>query len=336
MIKLSAVIPVYNVEKYFERCIRSLFEQTLLDIEYIFINDCTPDDSMNILSKVLEEYPNRKNSVKIVENDSNRGLWYSRQVGMKLAKGEYVIMCDSDDWLELNAYELLYNKAKQENADIVCCGFYLETNYAKKKYLYPYLYEDKSVLKNILYIEGFLYSAFWNKLFRRTLYVDNDVYNYSGINMWEDLGVTLRLRYYSKKTVILNEPLYHYNRLNAVSITSIPNRKNIEEQIYCVHYLSDFFLKEGVYEEYLHIIDMLKFKAKIGMIVFKETRDLYGWLNVFPESNDKIMSYKNVSILYRIVCWCVFHKMIFVGLFIVDFKYIVKKIYEAWRNYSFV
>lgn len=328
MYKLSVIIPVYNVEKYFERCIRSLFEQTLLDIEYIFVNDCTPDNSMNILYKLLEEYPIRKDSVKVINNVSNYGLWYSRQVGMKIATGKYVIICDSDDWLESEAYELLYNKATIYNADIVVCGFFLETIRGQKIYLYPYLLEDKETLKNSVYIEGFLYSAFWNKMFRRDLYMAHNVYNYDGINMWEDLGVTLRLRYYSQKTIVVNRPLYHYNRLNVSSITAFPTLKNVEDQISCVLNLEEFFRAEGCYKEYASVIDNLKFKSKLGLVIFKEIRNYKAWLSIFPEVNNSVMKFRGINLYYRIVCWCISHNLFCVGDFLINLKYIIRGIYE--------
>ena len=115
MPKVSVVVPVYNVCLYIERCARSLFEQTIDSIEYIFVNDCTQDESIDILKRVIEDYPNRKDQIQIIENRKNRGLWYSRKVGMKLATGDYVIVCDSDDWLDLNAYELMYEQAEEKN-----------------------------------------------------------------------------------------------------------------------------------------------------------------------------------------------------------------------------
>lgn len=110
MPKVSVIIAVYGAEKYIEKCARSLFEQTLDDIEYIFVDDCTPDKSMDILISVLSDYPNRKNQVKIILNDTNLKQGRTRAVGMKATTGDYLIHCDPDDWVEHNMYELLYNK----------------------------------------------------------------------------------------------------------------------------------------------------------------------------------------------------------------------------------
>ena len=110
MPKVSVIVPIYNVEKYIERCLRSLFEQTLDDIEYIFVNDCTPDNSMIILEKILKEYPHRIKQVKIINHEQNQGQAGARTSGMKAMTGEYMIHCDPDDWVELDMYEIMFKR----------------------------------------------------------------------------------------------------------------------------------------------------------------------------------------------------------------------------------
>src|SRR5574344_2358361 len=114
MPKVSIIIPIYNVEKYIEKCARSLFEQTEEDLEFIFVNDCTRDCSMQILNEVIKDYPSRKNQIKIITNEINQGLPFTHQRGQKEATGEYIIHCDSDDWVDINMYRMLYEKAKAE------------------------------------------------------------------------------------------------------------------------------------------------------------------------------------------------------------------------------
>ena len=118
-IKVSVCIPVYGVEKYIEKCARTLFEQTLQEIEYIFVDDCTQDRSMEILQKVLEEYPHRKAQVKIIHHEKNGGLVAARNTALKHVSGEYVIHCDPDDWVELDLYEIMYHEAVAQGADMV-------------------------------------------------------------------------------------------------------------------------------------------------------------------------------------------------------------------------
>lgn len=102
--KVTIIIAVYNCEKYLNTCARSLFEQTLDGIEYIFVNDATPDDSIIILNSIIEEYPTRKPFVKIINMDKNGGVSKARRIGVENATGEYVIHADSDDWVDRDMY----------------------------------------------------------------------------------------------------------------------------------------------------------------------------------------------------------------------------------------
>lgn len=122
MPKVSVIVPIYNASAYIKQCAVSLFEQTLDDIEYIFIDDCTTDDSMEVLNECIEEYPNRKNRIKILKHAVNSGQAAARTTGMKAATGEYMIHCDPDDWVDQRMYSDMYYEAIKANADIAVCG----------------------------------------------------------------------------------------------------------------------------------------------------------------------------------------------------------------------
>ena len=119
--KVSILVPVYNVAAFIEKCARSLFEQTFADIEYVFVDDCSPDNSVEILQRVLEDYPERKSCVKILRHEVNKGVSSARNTALRNASGDYVFFVDSDDFLELDAIALLLDKAKGTNVDIVLC-----------------------------------------------------------------------------------------------------------------------------------------------------------------------------------------------------------------------
>lgn len=115
-IKVSVIVPVYNVERYIRRCIDSLLAQTLKEIEIILVDDESPDGC----PEICDEYAKKDQRVKVVHK-KNEGLGYARNTGLELASGEYVTFCDSDDWLESEAYEYTYRKIKEKNLDI--CWF---------------------------------------------------------------------------------------------------------------------------------------------------------------------------------------------------------------------
>lgn len=99
MAKVSVIVPIYNVSRFIKRCVESLFNQTLDDVEFIFVNDCTPDDSIDILKKVIADYPDR--NTMIINHEVNKGLPAARNTGLKAASGDYIFHCDSDDLLSL-------------------------------------------------------------------------------------------------------------------------------------------------------------------------------------------------------------------------------------------
>ena len=123
-IKVSVIIPIYGVEQYIERCARSLFGQTMRsDIEFIFVNDCTPDRSIEILLNTLKDYPERTEQVAILTHTANKGLAATRKTGVRAARGEYIIHCDSDDWVEPDICQTMYEEAKRTDSDIVVCDY---------------------------------------------------------------------------------------------------------------------------------------------------------------------------------------------------------------------
>lgn len=149
--KVSLLIPVYGVEKYIEKCAVSLFEQTYEDIEYIFVDDCTPDNSMNVLSGVIERYPKRKDHTRIIHHDCNKGLAQARNTALEAATGDFVLNVDSDDYLELQAIERLCAVADKKKADVVVFGFY--SVYVKGRVACPNMYhfvDKESYLKSLL------------------------------------------------------------------------------------------------------------------------------------------------------------------------------------------
>ena len=114
MIYISVIIPIYKAEDYIERCARSLMEQTMKDgIEFLFINDCTPDNSMTILRRVIANYPERGHQIRIIENNKNLGVSATRRLGVNEANGDYIGWCDSDDWVESEAFERMYDATRQ-------------------------------------------------------------------------------------------------------------------------------------------------------------------------------------------------------------------------------
>ncbi len=299
--KVSVIVPIYGVEQYIEKCARSLFEQTLDSVEFIFVNDCTKDRSIEILERVIEDYSNRKSDICIIHNSENKKLAATRDVGLKLAKGEYVLNCDSDDWVERNMLEVMYNKAIECDADIVCCeGFKVGIN-GKELMKYDYDEEVGGDKLRQLYLYDH-YTAIWNKLIKRSLFIDNNIWHYDGVNMGEDSAVTIRLRCFSKKTIVVHQPLYYYNRLNITSMCAVYNEQSTNEYILLARLIEDFFVQEGVIHEYKIVVNYLKFVSKQN--VLRQKKDLALWRSIYPECHKDIFKFNYFSFLGRLKWWC--------------------------------
>lgn len=219
MLKISVIVPVYRVEAYIEQCARSLFDQTYANVEFIFVNDGTPDASMSILRGLLEkEYSHLKDRTVIVEQE-NAGLPAARRAGLARASGDYVLFVDSDDWLETTAAQELAECAQRTGADLV---FYKLIKEKKNKSV---VRGDRDWTKQggkMAFIKamytGKTYGYLVIKCFKRSIYTDNEIY-FPPMGMLEDVYMATQLLYYSRSMYCLDRPLYHYRRTNPDSIT---------------------------------------------------------------------------------------------------------------------
>ena len=220
MHQVSVIIPVYNASAYIERCAKSLFGQTLQDLEYVFVDDCTPDNSIKVLNEVISLYPEREEFVRIVSHKVNLGLPAARKTGLAAASGEYVIYCDSDDWVDRDMYKLMLEKAVDENADMVISG-YCESDgeYTVKNHNVD---NDPDIFRALIAdrIPGFTCT----KLIRRSLFTDDIVFPKG--NLQEDTCLIIQLAGKCKHIATVDKPLYYYFQ-NPASIchTSLSEEK---------------------------------------------------------------------------------------------------------------
>lgn len=236
MPKVSVIVPIYNVEKYLEKCINSLLSQTLEDIQIILVNDGSKDNSGNI----AKEYgKNNKGRVIYVEKE-NGGLSYARNYGLKYATGDFIAFLDSDDYIEKNAYEEMYNKAIEENADYVECDFIWEfPNKIRVDKQYPY--------KNKKEMLSFVRVVAWNKLIKRQLIIDNNLEFPKGLR-YEDVEFTYKLIPFINKFAYVDKPFIHYVQREG-SIANVQNERTAE--IFTVlDNVIEFYKKNNIYEKY--------------------------------------------------------------------------------------
>lgn len=294
MPKVSVIVPIYGVEQYIERCARSLFEQTLEDIEYIFVNDCTKDNSVAVLQKVMQDYPQRQSQIKIVHHEVNKGLPVARQTGLKEATGDYIIHCDSDDWVTTDAYEKMYAKAIADDADIVICDFYVSDGTNKRAY-YKSLVSDPHIVI-------FSYINIWTHLVRRDLYAGNITYPKG--NMFEDKVVTIQLACYAKKISLLSEPLYYYFE-NATSICRVFTEEKclnrFNQAVDNVNIIVDFIESMGLSKKYDTELLRLKYEARHQIAPITNQKKYYkDWKRCYPEITTKMLFATGITLSEKI------------------------------------
>lgn len=280
---VSVLVPVYNVGAYIEKCARALMEQTMNDLEIIFINDASTDNSMAILAEVISQYPSRSGQINIIEMPKNSGSAAVRKVGLQAAHGDYIIYCDSDDWVNKDLYQQMYDLAEREDADVVVCDIIWE-------------YKDQSILVRSTPIDdGKKLMQYWyrnnnglhflNKLIRRRIFIENDIYPHEGWNMWEDNHNISRLLYHCKKIAYLDSAsAYHYNKMNGTSLTAAPNANSINQMIAIASDIEKFYASKPDSHLFQKSVDAFKYLAKLNLITcsFKD----YGRFKIlFPESN---------------------------------------------------
>lgn len=271
---VSILVPIYNVESYIERCARSLFEQTYPNLEFVFVDDASPDKSIEILQQVIKDYPKWNKYISIIHHDKNYGIAATRNKLIDNCNGEFLFHVDSDDWIEPNTIELFVKKQYETNADVVT-GSYIshiikDGSEKTRKWIVP----DKvrlETLKDMLKVGS--YVATWNRLIRCSLYRNNNIRWVEGIDAGEDKIITPRLIYCSRKVATCDTITYHYNRNNTNSyVNKLPHSLNIQLQLIrsCqlnVEYFCDkeAFLHEATNQELVERLKkMLELNFKNG------------------------------------------------------------------------
>ncbi|MCM3253617.1 glycosyltransferase family 2 protein [Priestia aryabhattai] len=238
MCRVSIIVPVYNVEKYVGKCLHSLVNQTLKDIEIIIVNDGSTDNSQVIIDDYVKNYGNKLVSL----NKKNGGLSDARNFGLKHAKGEYVGFIDSDDWVELNMYEKLYNHCQETNADIIISDFIFEPD---NSIIHANLKNGVEInLKSnpeLLLIEP----SVCNKLFKRSLFYENNIEFPYGLFHEDRLAIS-KLYYHAEKIYYVKEAFYHYLKHRENSITTSVNMKKYNDIIILLNEVDQFFIEKDI------------------------------------------------------------------------------------------
>lgn len=305
---ISVIIPVYNVGKFIERCARSLMEQTIDNVEYIFVDDASPDNSIQILQKVLADYPNRRDNVRILTHAENKGLPAARNTGLAVAQGKYIFHCDSDDFVEPDMLEQLYGKAIKCDADIVWCDWYLTFENSERYMKQPAYDTPLEALKAML--SGVMKYNVWNKLVRRSIYVENKIDFPAGYGMGEDMTIML-LFAYAERISYLPHAFYHYVKLNTNAFSQTYSKRHLQELQHNVATITDKL--ETLFGNMLEQeISFLKLEAKFPFLFSNDSKKRKLWQEWYPEANRFILQNHNISMRSRLIQWCAWKNLNFI------------------------
>lgn len=305
--KVSVILTIYNREKYIEKCIRSLLEQTLDNVEFVVVDDASTDSSLAILNNVLEEYPDRKPQVNLICLEKNAGRALARQTGINHVKGEYVIHVDSDDWVDSDMLELLYSKAKETDADIVGCNVTHEYRTRQRIFKQSYSDDVEEDIRRLL--NGKIFPSLCTSLTRTSIIRENDITFPQGVDTGEDLLFNLNLYLYAHKVVGIDNPSYHY-RHTEDSGSFQHTEKSIKSVIEVARRIETLMRETGYYEKYERDILFRKFSMKCALVTDFKNKDYNKeWLNLFPETHSYIWKYKQFSWKRRVELWLAAHNM---------------------------
>ena len=319
-VKVSVIVPVYNVAPYLEECLNSLLNQTLEEIEIICIDDCSSNNSY----KILENYKNKYEKIKVIQHIENKGLGPTRNTGIKQAIGDYIAFIDSDDYISLDYFENLYNTSKKYDSDIVTTlnVYNIEDDKIYKKFMNIDNFISKKERKNKkLYIEGeaflsikndkcntkeYMYVTSTNKIYKKEFLIKNNLFFANIKSGSEDDELYIRILLNNPKTSYNHNPIY-YHRLHAGSLMASSNDSMIhplctvelmkKSIIYCKEYYPDLidYVFSRAFNKVISLLNYSKFKNEI----YKE---LYSLVNLLEyDSINKEIIGDSLYNLYLIV-----------------------------------
>ena len=268
---ISVIVPIYNVEKYVNKCVDSIMSQTYKNIEIILVDDGSTDKS----GSIVEEYKNKDVRIKVIHKE-NGGLSDARNYGMKYSNGKYLLFIDSDDWIDNSMIEIIYRNLKEYNADISICEFIEEDEKGEKLSYKKYddkihIFDSKDAIRELI-TQKYITNHAWNKLYKKEVF--NNV-EYPKGQLMEDVSTTYKLIENSNKVVYQNTSLYHYIQ-RSKSILGNINARRINDQEKAFFERDEYLLKK--YPEYkteIEIDYIMNIKTLYYLAIMCNEKSLY-------------------------------------------------------------
>ena len=279
--KISILIPIYNVERYLGKCLDSVFKQSYQNIEYVFVDDCSSDSSVDVLMQKIKEYGVDDNHYVLLKHQENMGIAYTRANLVSMATGDYILFVDSDDWIESNMIELMASASDNGTIDLIACDFFWEYSDGTTKVQHDNYANDcyENLLKSIDYT---ISPVLWRLLTKRELYDGLTIAR--EINVGEDYIITIKLFFLSKSFRYISFPLYHYFQHSDVQRLTVQKSRCLNDHIKAVNEV-ERFLKDNGYltSDVENLLNRRKFNIKSNYLT-KRYFDIEKFENCFPEA----------------------------------------------------
>jgi glycosyltransferase involved in cell wall biosynthesis len=249
-------------------------------MEVIFIDDCSTDDSIEIIRDALSDYPERRKQTRFVKMTVPSGKAVVRKVGVKCAKGDYLIFCNAEDWVDAELYERMYDTAIGEDADVVICDYV--DHYTMRSVSHNFS-EMKGSPHDYLktWYRNAMNMACWNKLVKRSLYVEHDIMPWNEVDALDDNGVISRVFYYAQKMAHADGAVYHHNRVRRAAVTRTLLDKRTKQAIGKAETLTSFFSSKPDGKDFSKTLTAFQFLAKVNLIGSKFS-SLKHYRHAFP------------------------------------------------------
>jgi len=316
-VKVSILVPFYKVENYVGRCIESLFTQTYKNVEYVFVNNCTPDNSMVIINEYIEKY-GVADKCKMIVHDENLGISASRNDCLDNMTGDYFLFVDSDDYIDKDMVELLVEAAIKENADISGCGYIEEFADHSVEHPQKYTNDHNEMMRAItlLTIKGVM----WKLLVRSTIVTDHkdEVRFIPDCNMVDDYLFCCQIFYYAQRFACVDRCMYHWIQYNPNNYTHTTIFA-VESQAAAIRKVEQFYKEKGIYNVVEKELTQRKFISKLPLLLDRNCFNVVKWREIFPECNDvyKQMHFPLGNSIVMNIASSPFYRILYVMKFLV-------------------
>ena len=298
MSTVSIIVPIYKVEDYIRECIDSILAQTYPDFELILVDDGSPDDC----GRICDDYAKRDNRIKVVHK-VNGGLTSARNAGLEVAKGEWIMHVDGDDWIEPDMIESLIEAAQITGADMVFGDFMKYGPSAGYNKLPTWSSDKKKSMTNYI---AYVMTTIWGSIAKRSLYVDHSLKSPEGISYCEDFHLIVRHCHFANKIVNVHRPFYHY-RYRPTSIMSNMNRKTEADEQWAYQDTSRFFKEQGVYEDYRRVMSWRVLKSAQELLLDPAGHKRF--MELFNDGREFIFSCPFVNRKIKMLAWMLTHNL---------------------------